>query len=55
MLQKAKVAFSTNLISVEASKANADMILMSDNLQDVIMAVTKGRQYKDHLMKMLMM
>lgn len=55
MLQKAKVAFSTNLISHEQSKANADMILMSDNLQDVIMAVTKGRQYKDHLMKMLML
>ena len=31
------------------------MILMTDNLKDVIVAVTKGRQYKDHLMKMIML
>lgn len=31
------------------------MILMTDSLEDVVMAVTKGRSYKDHLMKFILM
>ena len=31
------------------------MILMQDSLEDVVMAVTKGRQLKDHLMKFILM
>ena len=33
----------------------ADMILTNDSLSDVILAVTKGRMYKDHLMKFVLM
>lgn len=33
----------------------ADMILTNDSLTDVILAVTKGRMYKDHLMKFVLM
>lgn len=31
------------------------MILMQDSLEDVVMAVTKGRQLKDHLMKFILL
>ena len=55
MLQKAKISFSTSQASTpEATKA-ADMILLTDSLADVVMAVTKGRQYKDHLLKFVLM
>lgn len=31
------------------------MVLLNDELRQVVMAVTKGRQYKDHLMKFVLM
>lgn len=55
MLQKAKISFSTNNKGTDVSKNAADMILMQDSLEDVVMAVTKGRQLKDHLMKFILM
>ena len=55
MLQKAKVAFSTSQQCHEHARDAADMILMKDSLEDVVMAVTKGRCYKDHLMKFILL
>ena len=43
MLQKAKISFSTNNKGTDISKDAADMVLMQDSLEDVVMAVTKGR------------
>jgi magnesium-transporting ATPase (P-type) len=31
------------------------MVLLQDSLEDVVMAVTKGRSYNDHLMKFILM
>jgi len=33
----------------------SDMLLMQDSLEDVVMAVTLGRSYKDHLLKFILM
>ena len=55
MLQKAKISFSTSQSATPDATKAADMILMQDSLQDVVMAVTKGRQYKDHLLKFVLM
>ena len=55
MLNKAKISFSTyNRSHVEARNA-ADMILMTDSLENVITAVSKSRQYKDHLLKFVLL
>ena len=53
MLEKAQIAFSTNVKASDKAKESADMVLLNDSLEDVVMAVTKGRSYKDHLMKFL--
>ena len=53
MIEKAQIAFSTNIKASDKAKDAADMVLLTDSLEDVVMAVTKGRSYKDHLMKFL--
>jgi len=55
MLKRAKISFSTHEKCQDESKKSADMILLTDSLQDVVMAVVKGRAYKDNLMKFLIL
>lgn len=55
MLKRAKISFSTHEKCQDESKRSADMILLTDSLQDVVMAVVKGRAYKDNLMKFLLL
>ncbi len=54
MLIKADVSFSTSQRVQNDPQYAADMILLNDSLQDVVMAVVKGRVYKDNLMKLLL-
>ena len=53
MMKKAQIAFSTSKSATITAKEAADMILLADSLDDVVMAITKGRSYKDHLMKFI--
>ena len=55
MLKKAKIAFSTSQKCTQGAMAAADMVLENDSIQDVVYAVTKGRSYKDHLLKFCLM
>jgi len=55
MLQKAQIAFSTSIASTKDAMDASDMLLMQDSLEDVVMAVTLGRSYKDHLLKFILM
>ena len=55
MLNKAKISFSTYNRSHEEARKAADMVLMTDSLEDVITAVSKARQYKDHLLKFVLL
>ena len=55
MLRKSAVSFSTNQRVQSDSRYSADMILINDDLQDVVMAIVKGRAYKDNLMKFLLL
>ena len=55
MLKKAKVSFSTNLQAHHDAKEAADIILMTNQLEDVVICVAMGREYKDHFMKLIML
>ena len=53
MIKKAHVSFALGITSTDGAKEASDMILTADCLEDVVMAVSKGRSYKDHLMKFM--
>ena len=55
MLKKSKVAFSKLLMMDHDAAKAADIILTTDDLEEVVFAVSQGREYKDHLMKFIML
>jgi len=55
MLNKAKIAFCTAEKCHPDARKAADMVLLRDNIEDVVMAVVKSRGYKDHLQKFIML
>lgn len=55
MLKKAKIGFCTAEKCHPEAKNAADMILLQDSIEDVVMAVVKSRGYKDHLMKFILL
>ena len=54
MLKKATVSFSINNAQ-DKVKDVADIILVKDDLKQVAVTMQHGREYKDHLMKFVML
>ena len=54
-LKKARVGFSDGLHGNDVAKTTSDIVTISGSIATVALTVITGREYKDHLMKFIML